>query len=59
MRYYVVSKRDDKDFVEAIRTRKKAAEQDVKLLKDVCGRHTWIEERDDGRTPIKSKGRGG
>ena len=46
------------DIVEAIRTRRKSAEQDVKLLKDIAGRHTWIEEREDGRTPIKSEGRG-
>ncbi len=36
------------DIVEAIRTSKKSAEQDVKLLKDIGGRHTWIEEKEDG-----------
>jgi len=45
MRYYVTSKRDDEDFVESIRTDKKAAEQDVKLLKDICGRTAKIIER--------------
>ncbi len=62
MRYYVMahSRIDgEDDIVEAIRTHLKPAEQDVRVMKDIVGRHTWIEERDDGRTPIKSKGRGG
>ena len=51
MRYYVMSHSridGEEDIVEAIRTRRKSAEQDVKLLKDIAGRHTWIEEREDG-----------
>jgi len=45
MRYFVMTKRGDEDFVEAIRTSKKAAEQDVRLLKDICGRSARIDER--------------
>ena len=51
MRYYVMAHSridDENDIVEAIRTHKKSAEQDVKLLKDIAGRRTWIEEREDG-----------
>jgi hypothetical protein len=45
-RYWVVSKRGDSDenFVESIRTSKKAADEDVQLLKDISRRHAWIEE---------------
>ena len=43
-RFFVMSKRDDEDFVESIRTHKKAAEEDVQLLKDICRRHAWISE---------------
>jgi len=46
LRYYVLSKRNDEDFVESIRTSKKAADQDVLLLKDICGRHAWVTERE-------------
>ncbi len=51
MRYYVMahSRIDgEDDIVEAIRTSKKSAEQDVRLLKDIAGRHTWIEEKENG-----------
>jgi len=46
-RFFVMSKRDDEDFVEAIRTghnADKAAAEDVQLLKDICRRHAWVSE---------------
>ncbi len=52
MRYYVMSHNridGEEDVVEAIRTRKKAALEDVHLFKDIVNRHTWIEERENGR----------
>jgi hypothetical protein len=42
--YLVISKRDDEDFVETIRTEKKSAEQDVSLLREIVRRAARIEE---------------
>ena len=30
--------------LEVIRTDKSAAENDVKILKEICGRYAWVEE---------------
>lgn len=40
MRYYVMSDNG----METIRTDKRAAEADVRLLKDIVRRNAWIEE---------------
>ncbi len=45
-RYAVMSKRGGDDYVETLRTDKKAAEEDVKIFKDCCRRFTWVEELD-------------
>lgn len=40
MKYYVMSDNG----IETIRTDKRAAQDDVKLLKDIVRRNAWIEE---------------
>lgn len=40
MRYYVISEQG----IEVIRTDRRAAEADVRLLRDIVRRKAWIEE---------------
>ena len=42
--YLVLSKRGDDEFVETIRTSKRAAQEDVAIFKDIIRRATWIRE---------------
>lgn len=36
------------EYTETVRTSRHAAEDDVRIIKDICGRAAWIEE---GQTP--------
>jgi hypothetical protein len=43
-KYYVMTKPKKTEIIETIRTSKKAAEDDVRILKDICRKHAWIVE---------------
>ena len=48
MAYEVVTKtRDDEEFVEVVRTDKRAAEDDVSLLKSICRKKSFMREVPD------------
>ena len=43
-RFYVMSGTKDYPRIEAVRTEKSAAVQDVQLLRDICRKRAWWEE---------------
>ena len=48
MKYYVMTKKmkNGKPYpvLETVRTDKEAADKDVRIFKDICNRHAWVEE---------------